>query len=101
LVALAADRSLARAAGNLLDIPAVAIAAGLHQPANPVPGRLRSTSTYPRTLQRAGNPTLSGGPSRGIYPPDRPLDQGLTEIRHDRDSRRPAVRRDPRRYARR
>jgi hypothetical protein len=32
LVAVAADRSLARAAGNLLDIPAVAIAAGLHQP---------------------------------------------------------------------
>jgi hypothetical protein len=31
----------------------------------------------------------------GIYPPDRPLDQGLTEIRHDRDSRRPAVRRGP------
>src|SRR5215472_5186710 len=37
LVALAADRSLARATGNLLDLPAVAIAAGLRQPAHPGP----------------------------------------------------------------
>src|SRR5262249_57754649 len=39
VVALAADRSLARATGNLLDLPAVAIAAGVHRPAYPVVGR--------------------------------------------------------------
>jgi len=39
VVALAADRSLARATGNLLDIPAVAIAAGVPRPAYPVVGR--------------------------------------------------------------
>src|SRR5262245_21910034 len=39
VVALAADRSLARATGNLLDIPAVAVAAGVHRPAYPVVGR--------------------------------------------------------------
>jgi len=43
LVALAADRSLAHAAGNLLDIPAVAIAAGVYRPARPVPARPHGT----------------------------------------------------------
>src|SRR5215470_4677029 len=38
VVALAADRSLARGAGNLLDIPAVAIAAGAYRPAYQGPG---------------------------------------------------------------
>jgi Glycosyltransferase like family 2 len=94
VVALAADRSLARAAINLLDIPAVALAAELHPPAHPVPAR-----PHAGTLQRAGNPALGGGPSLSVYPLDRPLDQGLTEIRYDRDSRRPVGRQDPRRYA--
>jgi glycosyltransferase involved in cell wall biosynthesis len=51
-VTLAADRCLARATANLLDVPAVAIAAGIYQPANP-PSR-RPDSTQRRTLQRAG-----------------------------------------------
>jgi hypothetical protein len=54
LVALAADRSLARATGNLLDIPAVAYAAGLHRPAHPVPARPHVPQG--RTPQRAGQP---------------------------------------------
>jgi hypothetical protein len=52
IVTLAADRSLARTTGNLLDIPAVAIAAGLHQPAYPAPGRPHGTPV--RTPQLAG-----------------------------------------------
>ena len=60
VVALAADRSLARAVGDLLDIPAVAIAAGLRRPAYPVPGRPRAT--HARTPRRAGNPAHRGGP---------------------------------------
>jgi Glycosyl transferase family group 2 len=53
IVALAADRSLARASGNLLDIPAVAFAAGLHRPAYPVPARPHVTrgSTPQRARQ--------------------------------------------------
>jgi hypothetical protein len=47
LVALAADRSLARATGNLLDIPAVAIAAGVYHPAQPAPTRPHSTHARP------------------------------------------------------
>src|SRR5215469_14380576 len=47
LVALAADRSLARATGNLLDIPAVAYAAGLHQPTHPALARPHGTLTKP------------------------------------------------------
>jgi glycosyl transferase family 2 len=47
LVALAADRSLARAIGNLLDIPAVAIAAGLHPPASPPPARPHGIPAMP------------------------------------------------------
>jgi Glycosyltransferase like family 2 len=45
MVALAADRSLARAFGNLLDIPAVAHAAGLHRPPNAVPGHAHTAHT--------------------------------------------------------
>jgi hypothetical protein len=52
VVALAADRSLARATGNLLDIPAVALATGLRQPAHPALGRPRGTQ--PRAPQQAG-----------------------------------------------
>jgi len=54
LVTLAADRSLARATGNLLDIPAVAIAAGLRPPACPAPARPRTTGTHARPPQPAG-----------------------------------------------
>jgi Glycosyltransferase like family 2 len=39
LVAIAADRSLARATTNLLDIPAIALAAGLRHPDHPAPAR--------------------------------------------------------------
>jgi len=91
VVTLAADRSLARATGNLLDIPAVAIAAGAYRPAYPVPGR--PPSAHARTPQRAGNPAYRGGPP--TYPPERPLDQGFpSEVHHGRYPRRPAGRRD-------
>jgi Glycosyltransferase like family 2 len=91
VVTLAADRSLARATGNLLDIPAVAIAAGAYWPAYPVPGR--PPSAHARTPQRAGNPAYRGGPP--TYPPERPLDQGFpSEVHHGRYPRRPAGRRD-------
>jgi hypothetical protein len=56
LVALAADRSLARATGNLLDIPAVAIAAGLHHPDHPArgrPGSARAKTLEPAVRSRA------------------------------------------------
>jgi hypothetical protein len=49
VVALAADRSLARTVGNLLDIPAVALAAELHWPAVPASRH----GTPGRTPQRA------------------------------------------------
>jgi hypothetical protein len=54
LVTLAADRSLARAAGNLLDIPAVAVAAGLCQPGHFAPARPHSTGTHARAPRPAG-----------------------------------------------
>jgi hypothetical protein len=99
LVAIAADRSLARATGNLLDIPAVAIAAGVYRPAHPAPGRPRSAP--------AGAPRQAGNPGYGRRPPPRqpysgaatgPLRSGdrttAAEIHHGRDSRQPAGRRD-------
>jgi hypothetical protein len=57
LVALAADRSLARAVGNLLDIPAVAIAVGLRQPTRPIPTAPAHTPGHRNRGDRA--------PSRG------------------------------------
>ncbi len=73
VVALAADRSLARAIGNLLDIPAVAIAAGVYRPAYPAPAR--SHGTHAGTPQRAGSPhssavlpALSSGAATGPRP---------------------------------
>jgi hypothetical protein len=74
LVALAADRSLARATGNLLDIPAVAIAAGVYQPARPAPARPHGT--HARTPQPAGRSRASGA-HRTPIPPKRSLDQAL------------------------
>jgi hypothetical protein len=59
VVTLAADRSLARATSNLLDIPAVAIAAGLGRPACPVPGRPPGAPVGARS--RLGDPTDRGG----------------------------------------
>jgi hypothetical protein len=72
LVALAADRSLARATGNLLDIPALAIAAGLHQPGNPAPARPRTTGTHARTPQPAGRSRAQPRALRTPVPPERP-----------------------------
>jgi hypothetical protein len=67
VVTLAADRSLARATVNLLDIPAVAIAAGLHQPGYPVPARPRSA--HARTPQRAGRSRIQRPAHRTHAPP--------------------------------
>jgi glycosyl transferase family 2 len=67
VVALAADRSLARATGNLLDIPAVATAAGLYRPANPVPAPRHSTQG--RTPQRAGRSPRPAPSGSHAYPP--------------------------------
>jgi Glycosyl transferase family group 2 len=80
LVTLAADRSLARATGNLLDIPAVAIAAGLYRPAHPVPARPHDTPG--RTPRWAGRSHVQGRAHRAHVPSGRSLDQGLREIRH-------------------
>jgi hypothetical protein len=77
LVALAADRSLARATGNLLDIPAVAIAAGLHLPANPDRGGRHGT--HARTLQRAGRSRAQRARSTPV-PPERPLGHAPSKI---------------------
>jgi cellulose synthase/poly-beta-1,6-N-acetylglucosamine synthase-like glycosyltransferase len=76
VVALAADRSLARATGNLLDIPAVALATGLHQPGHPAPGRPRST--HPRMAQRAGRSHAERQAHRTHGPPEGPRDQPLS-----------------------
>jgi hypothetical protein len=73
LVALAADRSLARATTNLLDIPAVAIAAGLHHPARPVPARPRSA--HARTPQLAVRSHAQRRPQHAHAPPERPPGQ--------------------------
>ena len=78
LVTLAADRSLARATGNLLDIPAVAIAAGLYRPAGPVPGRSRGA--HARTPQRAGQSHVQRWAHRTHLPPERPPDKAMSEI---------------------
>jgi hypothetical protein len=66
VVALAADRSLARTAGNLLDIPAVAHAAALHRPAGPVsasrhgtPGRASHRPRQAPAQHRAHRPDAS------------------------------------------
>jgi len=67
VVALAADRSLARATGNLLDIPAVALAAELHRPVNPVPAP--HPSTPGRTPQRAGRSPRPAPSGSHAYPP--------------------------------
>ena len=72
MVALAADRSLARATGNLLDIPAVATAAGLHRPAYPDPARPHGKGG---TAQQAGQSHGQRRAYRMHVPPERPLDQ--------------------------
>jgi cellulose synthase/poly-beta-1,6-N-acetylglucosamine synthase-like glycosyltransferase len=75
VVALAADRSLAHAVGNLPDIPAVAAAAGLGQPARPVPGRPRGTHARPprragrsRAQRRAHHPQIPAPRPRSWSP---------------------------------
>jgi len=78
IVTLAADRSLARATGNLLDIPAVAIAARVYPPASPARGRPHGT--HARTPQRAGRSRAQRRAHRAHVPPERPLDQALSEI---------------------
>jgi glycosyltransferase involved in cell wall biosynthesis len=72
LVSLAADRSLARATGDLLDIPAVAIAAGLRQPVYPAPARPRTTGTHARTPQPAGRSRAQPRALRTPGPSQRP-----------------------------
>ena len=79
LVALAADRSLARATGNLLDIPAVAIAAGVCQPGPPVPARPHRTGTHARTPQPAGRTPAHPPAHHTHVPPRRPPAQALSE----------------------
>ena len=86
VVALAADRSLARATGNLLDIPAVAVAAGAYQPTYPVRGTPHGVHT--RAPQPAGRPARAGGPPPGASPPRRLPDQRHAEIHHGQHSRR-------------
>jgi hypothetical protein len=75
LVALAADRSLARATGNLLDIPAVALAAELHRPARPVPaprhgaqGRTPQRAQQSPAQHRAHRRDIPGVSARGQAP---------------------------------
>jgi hypothetical protein len=98
LVALAADRSLARATTNLLDIPAVALAAGLHPPARTTPARPHSTSTR----ARAAGPTGRSRAQRPTHPA--PISATATGPTPERDfvagrhHRRPASRRNPRQY---
>jgi cellulose synthase/poly-beta-1,6-N-acetylglucosamine synthase-like glycosyltransferase len=77
VVALAADRSLARATGNLLDIPAIAIAAGLHRPGQPAPGGRHGTHAW--TRQRAGGSHAQHRAHRTHLPPERPLGQVLSK----------------------
>jgi hypothetical protein len=72
LVAFAADRSLARATADLLDIPAVATAAGLHRPAYPDPARPHGKGG---TVQQAGQSHGQRLAYRMDVPPERPLDQ--------------------------
>jgi glycosyl transferase family 2 len=67
MVAFAADRSLARASGDLLDIPAVATAVSRHRPANAVPGRAPTAHT-PRHRGGWAIPRPAPGGSQS-YPP--------------------------------
>ncbi len=91
LVALAADRSLGRATGDLLDIPAIAIAAGL-QPANPSSGRPRMPQA--RMPQHAGQSHPQRRAYRPPTPPRPPLNQG--PYRNPVRPGFPAARRPPR-----
>jgi hypothetical protein len=77
LVALAADRSLARSFGNLLDIPAVALAAGLHQPAHPAHSRPRSA--HDRTPQPAGRSHAQRRAQHAHVSPERPPGQARSQ----------------------
>jgi hypothetical protein len=70
VITIAADRGLAHATANLLNIPAVPMTVGAHRPAHPVPGRPRSAPAT--TPQRAPNPALSGRPPLRLYPPQQP-----------------------------
>jgi hypothetical protein len=99
-VTLAADRSLARAAGNLLDIPAVAIAVGLGQPAPPVPPRRpRSTSAHTRTLQPAGRSDARRQAHHAHALPQSPPGPGPgRDFVTGRHHRRPPGRPDPGRH---
>jgi hypothetical protein len=69
-VTIAADRGLAHATGNPLNVPAAAIPAGAYRPAYPVAARPRSA--HARTALQARNPTPSVRPPPGAYPPQRP-----------------------------
>ena len=77
LVALAADRSLAHATTNLLDIPAVATAAGLHQPSHPARGR--PGSAHARTPQPAGRSHAHRRAHHAHVSPQRPLGRALSQ----------------------
>jgi Glycosyltransferase like family 2 len=77
LVALAADRSLARSFGNLLDIPAVAIAAGLHQPVHPA--HSRPGSAHARTPPWAGRSHAQQRAQHAHAPPEWPRGQALSQ----------------------
>lgn len=62
MTAIAADRSFARATGNLPDIHATAIASGLDPAGLSSPGPPHGT--HARTAQRAGKARIQGQPSQ-------------------------------------
>jgi len=78
LVALAADRSLARATSDLLDIPAVAIAAALHPPGRLSPARPTAPAPTPGHPGRPGRTSAHPPAHHQHVPLQPPPDRALT-----------------------